>query len=76
MSPNAGIASHALTFKIGYDLGSDREIGLVTDGGVVVIPANTYVGPPQTFAAPHVRWKTELIKKDRTKSPQREGERA
>jgi glucose-1-phosphate adenylyltransferase len=33
--------------EIGYDSKRDRENGLVTEGGIVVIPANTYVKWPR-----------------------------
>jgi glucose-1-phosphate adenylyltransferase len=46
--------------EIGYDSNRDREYGFVTESGIVVIPANTYVGP-QRFSPPHAAWRTELI---------------
>ncbi len=58
--------------EVGYDVSIDRQYGLVTDSGFVVIPANTYVGSTQTFRPPHAKWKTELIKKDRIESWQPE----
>ena len=55
--------------EIGYDLNTDRKYGLVTDNGIVVIPANTYVGSSSpTAAPPHVKWRTELAKNDRSKT--------
>jgi glucose-1-phosphate adenylyltransferase len=57
---------------IGYDVERDREYGLVTDSGIVVIPANTHVGPSQTLSPPRANWRTELVKNDRTKSQQRD----
>ena len=47
--------------EIGYHPNRDREYGLVTESGVVVIPANTYVGGHKDFAPPHAAWRTELI---------------
>jgi ADP-glucose pyrophosphorylase len=47
--------------EIGYDSKTDCENGFVTDNGIVVIPANTYVGP-QRFNPQHAQWRTELIK--------------
>jgi glucose-1-phosphate adenylyltransferase len=44
--------------EIGYHSNRDREYGLVTESGVVVIPANTYVGPSRAFAPPDAEWKT------------------
>jgi glucose-1-phosphate adenylyltransferase len=46
--------------EIGYDSNRDRDYGFVTESGIVVIPANTYVGP-QRFSPPHAAWRTELI---------------
>jgi glucose-1-phosphate adenylyltransferase len=53
---------------IGYDIDKDRQYGLVTDRGVVVIPANTYVGP--RFDAAHAKWRTEIVEErpDRLRS--------
>jgi glucose-1-phosphate adenylyltransferase len=47
--------------EIGYDSQTDCENGFVTDNGIVVIPANTYVGS-QKFSSPRAQWRTELIK--------------
>jgi len=47
--------------EIGYDPNRDREYGFVTESGIVVIPANTYVGP-QRLSPPHAAWRTELIR--------------
>jgi glucose-1-phosphate adenylyltransferase len=58
--------------EIGDNVSRDREYGLVTQSGIVVIPANTYVGPPGTFHPPQARWKTELITENECKSRQRE----
>ena len=58
--------------EIGYDVNKDRDYGLVTDAGIVVIPANTCVGPPQTFCPPQATWRTELINKEQPKCRQRE----
>jgi glucose-1-phosphate adenylyltransferase len=47
--------------EIGYDSNRDREHGFVTESGIVVIPANTYVGS-QRFSSLHAAWRTELIR--------------
>jgi glucose-1-phosphate adenylyltransferase len=55
--------------EVGCDLNRDRKYGFVTDNGIVVIPANTYVGSSSpTAASPHVKWRTELAKNDRSKT--------
>jgi glucose-1-phosphate adenylyltransferase len=37
--------------EIGYDSKTDRESGFVTDSGIVVVPANTYVKSPRAATA-------------------------
>jgi glucose-1-phosphate adenylyltransferase len=55
--------------EVGSDLNTDRKYGFVTDNGIVVIPANTYVGSSSpTAAPPQVKWRTELVKNDRPKT--------
>jgi glucose-1-phosphate adenylyltransferase len=56
--------------EAGYNPGSDRKYGHVTDTGIVVIPRNTYVGPEQMVFPSHAKWKTKLIAEDRIKSQQ------
>jgi len=46
--------------EIGYDYNKDREYGFVTENGVVVIPANTYVAA-QGFHSSHGTGRTHLI---------------
>jgi glucose-1-phosphate adenylyltransferase len=36
--------------EIGYDLSRDRQYGVVTDSGIVVIPANTQIETSKTFS--------------------------
>jgi glucose-1-phosphate adenylyltransferase len=57
--------------EIGYDSSKDREYGFVTKSGIVVIPANTYVGS-KGFCPPRAAWRSELIANGRTKSRQKE----
>jgi glucose-1-phosphate adenylyltransferase len=55
--------------EVGSDLATDRKYGFVTDNGIVVIPANTYVGSSSpTAVPPHVKWRTELARNDRSKT--------
>jgi len=61
--------------ELGYDVSSDREYGLVTESGIVVIPANTYVAPSQSFSPPHVKWTTEVMNENPMLSRCREGSR-
>ena len=53
--------------EIGVDLNTDRKYGFVTDSGIVVIPANRYVGSSSpTAVPPHVKWRTGLAKNARS----------
>ena len=61
--------------ELGYDVGKDREYGLVTESGIVVIPANTYVAPSQSSFPPHAKWTTEVTNENPMKSRCREGSR-
>jgi glucose-1-phosphate adenylyltransferase len=66
LDDNAHIADGA---EVGYDLNTDRKYGLVTDSGIVVIPANTHVGSSSETAVPlHVKWRTELAKNGRAET--------
>jgi glucose-1-phosphate adenylyltransferase len=61
LDDNVRIADFA---EVGYDPEVDRRYGFVTQNGIVVIPANTYVGPSSEAAAPlHGKWRTEAVKR-------------
>ena len=58
--------------EIGYDVSRDRQYGVVTDSGIVVIPANTHIETCQTSSPTFSKWRTEAVKTDRVRSQRRD----
>jgi glucose-1-phosphate adenylyltransferase len=58
--------------EIGYEISKDRKYGVVTDSGIVVIPANTHIKPSRTSFWAFPKWRTEVVKSARVGSQRQE----